>query len=186
MILNNPLFLVLFFGIFHVFGGLALGKGVRDRLAKDNKGNSLIAWGVLMGVAPALFDWVFLVNQGYVWHGLTGPVLFITAAAIAAIFFTEKLTRVHEKSIGAILMGGAALLLGLALAPYLVKQALTMDLSPADYIFGSCLLVLPLFVGFGFVWNGVTAILKNRAFDEHIAEREKEIEEKASRKKKAG
>ncbi len=183
---SNPLFLVLFFGIFHIFGGLAFGKGIRDRLMKDSKGSQLIAWGVLMGVVPVLFDWVFLIGQGYMLHGLAGPALFVITAIVGALFLTKKLTSVHEKSIGAILMGGTALLFGLTLAPYLIKQAFKMKLGPADYIFGGCLLVLPLLVGFGFVWNGVTAILKNRTFDEHIAERELEIEEKASRKKKSG
>ena len=69
------------------------------------------------------------------------------------------------------------------LAPFLINRALTLDLGPEDYIFGSCLLIMPILVGFGFVWNGVTAILKNRAFDEHIAEREAEIEAKSSRRK---
>lgn len=183
MDLFQPTFFVLFFGIFHVVGGLAFGKGVREVAARSKSGHPLLMWGALMGILPTLFDWFFLIRNGQVTQGLIGPVLFVIAIILGTILFTEKLTRVHEKSIGAILMGGIALMIGLMLAPFLVDRALTLELGPEDYIFGSCLLTLPILVGFGFVWNGITAILKNRTLDEHIAEREAEIEEKTSRRK---
>ena len=187
----TPLFLVFFFGIFHLFGGLAFGRGLRDLFDSKEHKTNLILWGALMGITPTLFDWFFLIRDGQLIEGLIGPAIFILSTLISAIFLTAKLTAVHEKSIGAILMGGCALMFGLLLAPYLYQQAfsaastLQRELELADYLFGSCLLILPLLVGTGFIWNGVQAILKNRSFDEHMQERELEIEEKTSKKKKS-
>jgi len=49
---NNPLFLVFFFGIFHGFGGLAFGKGLRDLSTGNRKSINLILWGALLGIVP--------------------------------------------------------------------------------------------------------------------------------------
>src|SRR5512133_2187932 len=124
---GNPYFLVMFFGIFHVIGGLALGKGLRERVTDAGTGNQLIAWGLLMGVSPTLFDWFFLIREGALVPGLIGPVLFVVTAVIGGIFFTGELSRKNEKSIAAILMGGTSLMLGLMPTPYLIQQAQTRE-----------------------------------------------------------
>jgi len=173
---DNPLFLVFFFGIFHGFGGLAFGKGLRDTLT-GKKNHSLLLWGVIIGIIPILFDWAFLYINWGINYAIIGPIIFIVAAIVSGIFYKGKMVKVHEKSIGAILAGGITLAFGFLIAPYLVKQALTIDLRPEDYVFGSCLLVLPFLVGFAFLSNGLKAITKNKSFDEHIAEQEKELED---------
>ena len=110
MSLDNPIFLTAFFGIFHVVGGLAFGKGIRDTLA-NSKGRQLLIFGGLMGVTPLIFDWFFLYREGWVLHALSGPLLFLLAAVSGAFIFTQRLTAIHEKSIGAILMGSIALMI---------------------------------------------------------------------------
>ena len=44
MSLDNPIFLTAFFGIFHVIGGLAFGKGIRDVFA-NSTGRQLLIFG---------------------------------------------------------------------------------------------------------------------------------------------
>ena len=185
MAFGNPLILVVFFGIFHVVGGLGLGKGIRERITDPKAGNQLIAWGLIMGALPIVFDWFFLIRVGELVLGLVGPVLFIVAAIVGGMFFTGDLSRNNEKSIGSILMGGTALMLGLMLTPYLIQQANTRDnLGLVDYLCGGSIPVFFILIGASFVWTGFSAIRKNLSFDEHIAEREMEVEEKAQRKSK--
>ena len=180
MNIYNPLLLVSFFSAFHLLGGLAFGKGLRDTESKQ-----LILWGGFMGITPIVFDWAFLIREDMLFYGLIGPTVFVIAGILGYSLLTTKFSKANEKSIGAIMMGASSLLIGLILAPYLINQVLTLDLQPADYLFGSCLLVLPILVGIGFIWSGFTAILKKRTYDEHVAEREIELEEKISRKKKS-
>ena len=179
---KHPLILVVFFGIFHGFGGLAFGKGLRDRITGNNGSGSLILWGAIMGLTPILFDWFFLINNGQTLYGLIGPGIFVLAAIAAGIFYTTKLTRVHEKSFGAILMGGSSLAVGLVIIPYLLEQAQTQELGLEDYIFGGCIPIIFLVVGISFLWSGISAIQNNKSFDEHMDEREAEIEKRAKRK----
>jgi len=181
----DPLIPVVFFGIFHVSGGLAFGKGIRERFGETGSGNQLIAWGFLMGATPILFDWFFLIRVGMVQPGLIGPVLFIISTIVGGIFFKGKLSRRNEKSIAAVLMGGTSLLLGLMLTPYLIQQAQTREnLGLFDYLCGGSIPILFVFIGASFAWTGLSAILKRRSFDEHIAEREIEIEEKMQTKRR--
>lgn len=185
MSIGNPLILVVFFGIFHVIGGLGLGKGIRERITDPKAGNQLIAWGLIMGALPIVFDWFFLIRVGHFISGLVGPTLFIIAALVGGIHFTGELSRKNEKSIGAIMMGGTALMLGLMLTPYLIQQAGTRDdLGLVDYLCGGSIPVFFILIGTNFVWTGFTAIRKHLTFDERIAEREIEVEEKAERNSK--
>ena len=182
---GNPLFLVVFFGIFHVIGGLGFGKGIRERITDAKAGNQLIVWGLLMGTLPILFDWFFLIRVGEVVSGLVGPILFIISAFIGGIFFTGELSRKNEKSMGAILMGGTALMLGLMLTPYLIQQAQTRDdLGLVDHLCGGSIPIFFIVIGFSFAWTGFSAIRKNLSFDEHITERELEVEDKTKSKSK--
>lgn len=116
MSLDNPLFLTVLFGIFHILGGLAFGRGIRAKMKAKKTGGHLLAWGAIMGITPILFDWFFLIRVGKITYGLTGPVLFF-ATVIGGIFLNGELTRNNEKSISAMLMGGTSLLLGFMLTP---------------------------------------------------------------------
>ncbi|MBL8061373.1 MAG: WVD2 family protein [Anaerolineales bacterium] len=184
MSLDNPLFLTVLFGIFHILGGLAFGRGIRAKMKAEKTGGHLLVWGAIMGITPILFDWFFLIRVGKITYGLIGPVLFF-ATVIGGIFLNGELTRNNEKSISAMLMGGASLLLGFMLTPYLLQQAQTREnLEFADYLCGGLIPIFFIGVGLSFVWNGFSAIRKRRTFDEHIAEREQEIEEKSERRNK--
>lgn len=181
----NPIFLVVFFGIFHIAGGLAVGKGVRERVSDSEAGNSLIAWGFIMGGLPLVFDWLFLIREGALIAGLIGPALFVISAIVGGLAFTGELSRKNEKSFGAILMGGTGLMLGLMLTPYLIQQAQTRDdIGMVDYLCGGLIPIIFMFIGGSFVWTGLSAILKKRSFDEHVSEREMDVEEKSKNKRR--
>lgn len=176
MVFGNPIILVLFFGIFHLTGGLAVGKGIRERGSDKKAGGQLIAWGAIMGVTPTLFDWFFLIREGELVWGLIGPGLFIMAGILGWVFLNGELSRRNEKSIGAVLMGGTALILGLLLTPYLIQQAQIREgIGLVDYVCGGAIPLMFIFIGASFAWNGVTALRKNMSFDELIAERRKEF-----------
>lgn len=185
MELNSPYFLVVFFGIFHMIGGLAFGKGIRERLTGAKTGYKLMVWGAIMGILPMIFDWFFLIRVDKIMAGTVGPALFILAVILGGIFFTKELSRKHEQSIVAILMGGTAFMLGSMLIPYLIQQAQTRDnLGLVDYLCGGFIPFIFILVGFSFIWTGISAMRKNLTFDEHIAEREIEIEETSNQRKK--
>lgn len=183
--MDNPYFLALFFGIFHIIGGLAFGKGMRERLGGAKTGVQLLIWGAIMGLPPLLFDWFFLIRVGEQAAGFAGPILFLIAMLVGGIVFTGDLSRKHEQSIASILMGGTALMLGLMLVPYLLQQTQTRsDLGLVDYLCGGFIPFIFILVGFSFVWTGFSAIRKNLSFDKHIAEREMEIEEKTRKQRR--
>jgi hypothetical protein len=182
--IGEPYFLVIFFGIFHIVGGLAFGKGLRERISDKAAGNSLIVWGILMGGLPIIFSWVFLLREGYLVAGWIGPALFVVSSIFGGIFFIGELSRKNEKSIGAILMGGTSLMLGLMIASFLIKQAQTQEgLGVIDYLCGGSIPIFFIFIGGSFAWTGLTAIRKKRDFDGYTAEQEMEIEEKSKKRK---
>lgn len=173
MVFGNPIILVLFFGIFHLTGGLAVGKGIRERRSDNKAGSQLIAWGAVMGATPTLFDWLFLVREGEIVWGFIGPGLFIVAGILGWAFLNGELSRRNEKSIGAVLMGGSALMLGLLLTPYLIQQAQTRgDIGLVDYVCGGAIPLMFILIGASFTLNGITALRRNMSFDELIAERQ--------------
>ena len=76
------------------------------------------------------------------------------------------------------------LMLGLTLTPYLIQQAQTREnLGLVDYLCGGLIPVFFIFIGGSFARTGFSAIQKRRTFDEHVAERELENEEKSKRRK---
>lgn len=171
---GNPLILVVFFGIFHLIGGLAVGKGIRERAAEGKSGSELMLWGAVIGITPILFDWFFLIREGELIWGAVGPALFIAAAIFGRVVLNGDLSRRNEKSIASVLMGGAAFSLGLLLTPYMIQQAQTREnLGAADYVCGGAIPLMFILIGASFVWNGLSAIMKNMPFDELIAERQK-------------
>ena len=181
----SPIFFVLFFGIFHILGGLAVGKAMREKVSGRATGTRLLVWGMLMGATPILFSWFFLINTGETLAGAIGPALFLIAVIVGGIFFHNELSRKNEQSIAAVLMGGTALMLGILLIPYLLEQAQTRDnLGLADYLCGGFIPIIFILVGASFTWTGLSAISKKRTFDEHITERESELEERSSRQRR--
>lgn len=178
MSLSNPLFLATFFSIFHGFGGAAIGRGLRTLSNEPENGTQFIFWGILMGVPPIVFDWFFLLRVGETSYGFIGPGVFVLAALITGFFWTEELDLLDQKAIGAVAMGGSALLLGLILTPYLINQALTRDLKVVDWFFGSCFLLFFILIGGGFVWNGIMALIRSTTFDEEMRRKGKKFNQK--------
>lgn len=184
MELDSPYILVVFFGLFHAAGGLAAGKGLREKFSGSETGGQLLAWGILMGTVPLIFDWFFLIRIGALTAGLIGPVLFGVAILLGAAFFTGEVSRKNEKSIAAILMGGMSFMLGSMLIPYLLQQAETREnLGVIDYVCGGSIPLFFILIGGSFAWSGFQALQKKRSFDDHIAEREADIEEKSKNKR---
>lgn len=184
MTFGGPYFFVVFFGIFHILGGLVFGKGLRDKLTDPGAGIGFIIWGLIMGVPPTLFDWFFLIQAGNLVPGLIGPILFIIAAIVGGIYFNGEIARKNAQSIISILMGGTALMLGTMITPYLIQQAQTRDnLNITDYLCGGLIPVLFIGVGLSIVSTGFSAVRKNMTFDELVAQREMEAEDKSQGKK---
>lgn len=174
-VIVNLLFYVLFFGIFHTTGGLALGKGIRELVSGTQRGGSLALWGTVLGGTPIIFDWFFLIREGEMLAGFAGPTIFFLSTMIGGFFLKGDITKKNEKSYAAILMGGTAVMLGGMLIPYLLTQAQTQDnLSLVDYVCGGSIPLFFILIGFSFAYNGFIAIRKKRTFDEQVAEYEAE------------
>lgn len=180
----SPLFLAFFFGIFHLLGGMAVGRGMRNWRQDPDNGLSLLLWGILLGLGPILFDWLFLLREGQVLYGMIGPAVFILAALFVYFFWSGKLAKKDEKTIISLLMGIVATLVGLGVTPILIAQARTHELTAADWIFGPCIAILPFFVGVNFIWLAVKALRKNQTFDEVAAEEEEKQEKAITAKRK--
>ncbi|MEW5940357.1 MAG: hypothetical protein AB1750_11880 [Chloroflexota bacterium] len=184
--MDNPLFLAFFFGIFHLLGGLAFGRGLRDWRADHDKSLTLVYLGLFLGGGAALFNWFFLLREGQTLFGLAGPAVFGLAAFAAFFLWTGELSRKNEKSIVTLAMGIVAVLIGLFVTPILIAQAQTQELTLADWIFGPCIAILPFFVGINFIYLAAKALRTTRAFDEVAAEEEakqdKALEDRKKRK----
>lgn len=186
MALDNPFFLAFFFSIFHLLGGLALGRGLHGWRVTNENGVTLIIWGLLIGVGPFLFDWFFLLREGQILPGLVGPAIFVLAALVTFFVWTGELSRKNEKSIISLIIGMTAVLVGLGITPILITQAQTRELTLADWVFGPCIAILPFFVGINFIYLAIKAMWSKRTFDDVAAEEEekqdKAIEVKTKRR----
>lgn len=59
MNLTVTLLLVVFFGIFHAFGGASLGSGIRVLRENSPQARFLLIFGAVFGLVPHLFDYFF-------------------------------------------------------------------------------------------------------------------------------
>jgi hypothetical protein len=165
-----PLFLTVFFSIFHMLGGGAVGQGVRAAQRGSDKAMFFLLWGAGMGLVPLVFDWFFLIAQGHLIYGLVGPILFVVTA-LASAFLELKIDGGAVISAAA---GSVGFLLGILSVPLMLDAAKTHDLGAADYVFGGCFVLLFVVIGGAFAWNGFSAIFRGIALDQEYAEREQE------------
>ncbi|MCZ2127421.1 MAG: hypothetical protein LC099_06555 [Anaerolineales bacterium] len=155
----TPLFFAFFFGIFQLFGGMAFGRGLAS------KQFSLAFLGIVFGGGASLFD-VFLFRGEFVLLGFLGVGAFILAAILVYAFWRGAWFEKNEKSLTTLLMGVATVALGIGIAPILIRQARSHELGFADWFFGSCIGILPFFVGFNFIWAAAKALRSKRTFDD--------------------
>ncbi len=146
---------VVFLGIFHILGGSALGQGVRAALHGSDDFMTLIMSGALIGGLPVIFDWVFLIAQGYVVHGLIGPLLVIVCACVTAFVPLDA----YGPALAPAALGSAAFLIGLLSVPLILDRSQEYDFGATDYIFGGCFALGFILIGGVFAWNGFRAIL---------------------------
>jgi uncharacterized membrane protein len=179
----NPFFLAFFFGIFHMLGGLAFGRGLREWRDDPDRGAMLLLWGLLIGVGPVFFDWLFLLREGQTLPGLAGGAVFVIAALITFFLWTGELSRKNEKSIISLLIGIVAVLVGIAVTPILITQARTHELTWTDWVFGPCIAILPFFVGVNFIYLATKALRTKRTFDE-VADEEEKKQDKAIKERR--
>jgi hypothetical protein len=174
-----PLLLTVFFSIFHVLGGVAMGQGVRAALRGSDESMSLVLWGAGMGGLPVIFDWFFLIAQGHLIYGLIGPILFIITT-LASAFLQVKMDG------GALIsaaLGSAGLVMGLLSIPLMLDRSKTFDLGVTDYLFGGCFVLLFVVIGGAFAWNGYSAMLRGISLDQEYAEREQKVKHARKREK---
>lgn len=132
-----------------------------------------------MGVVPLVFDWFFLIAQGYLIHGLVGPALFI-AATLASAFLELKIDGAAMISAT---LGSSGFLLGILSIPLMLDATKTRTVGMEDYIFGSCFVLLFVVIGGAFAWNGFRSIFRGVPLDELYAEREQKPSGHQNRKK---
>ena len=174
-----PLFITVFFSIFHALGGGAVGQGLRAAQRGSNKATFFFLWGGLMGLLPLIFDWFFLIAQGNLIYGLVGPILFIVTA-FASAFLT---LNIDGGAIISAAIGTTGFLLGILSIPLMLDVAKTANPGITDYAFGGCFVLIFAVIGGSFAWNGLRAIFRGVSLDQEYAEREQKLEEREKRKK---
>ena len=174
-----PLFLTVFLSIFHLLGGGAVGQGLRSAQRGSDKATFFLLWGAVMGLLPLVFDWFFLIAQGYPVYGLVGPIIFVASAFASA--FLEL--NIDGGAVISAAVGSVAFLLGILSIPLMLDAAKSADPGVEDYVFGGCFVLLFVVIGGSFAWNGFSALLRGISLDQEYAEREVKLEERQKRKK---
>ncbi len=175
-----PLLLTVFFGIFHVLGGGALGQAVRAARRGSDETTFLLLWGVGMGGVTVIFDWFFLIAQGHLVYGLFGPILFIVTTLASA--FLE--VKVDGGALVSAALGSTAFLIGLLSIPLMLDRAKAFDAGLTDYLCGSIFVLLFVVIGGAFAWNGYRAMLGGISLEQEYAGREQKVKHPRERKKK--
>lgn len=174
-----PLLLTVFFSIFHVLGGGALGQAVRAARRGSDESTFFLLWGVGMGGLPVIFDWFFLIAQGHLIHGLIGPTLFIITTLASA--FLEL--KIDGGAVVSTALGSTAFLIGLFSIPLMLDGLKTSNAGLTDYLCGSIFVLLFVVIGGSFAWNGYNAMLSGISLDQEYAEREQKLKHPRERKK---
>ena len=174
-----PLILTVFFSVFHILGGGALGLGLRSLQRGEPQANFFLVWGAGMGLLPLIGDWVTLIIPGYLMYGLVGPALLIISTLATALVEI----KIDGPAIISAVLGSTGFLLGILVIPLLLDWVKTGKPGIEDYIGGSCLVLLFVVIGGSFAWNGFSAIVRGISLDQEYTEREQKLEERRQRKK---
>ncbi len=177
----NPfvlLLLTMFFGIFHLLGGGAIGQGVHALRRGSDQWRFLFLWGALMGGVPLIFDWFFLISQDYMPYGLVGPAVFVISAFVSAYLDLD----IDGGAVISAALGSSAFLIGLFSIPLMLDRSQASNPGMEDYLFGGCFVLLFVVIGGSFAWNGFSAILRGISLDQAYVEREEKLERPRDRK----
>jgi hypothetical protein len=135
--MSNPLDALLFFGFLtflHLWGGAAIGAGVRGRRALP------ILWGLLVGGTPLYFG-IERVAKLNSWVGLGWQVVCLVLAALLVGLAAPRLRAVFLRPgmrslmIGTFIMAGGAVI-G-ALFFQLGSEALSLIIGSLIFLFGA-------------------------------------------------
>ncbi|MBI4671179.1 MAG: hypothetical protein HY741_05870 [Chloroflexi bacterium] len=183
MNLNITLLLVVFFGIFHVFGGALFGRGIRARREHSGDARPFLVGGAVFGIAPVIFDFAFFIPQGAIVWGLIGPALFVLAALISAFVWEGPFEEIDTRALISLGMGSGAVLLGVFGALFMWNAAQTSNPGLVDYIMGGVWTCMFVGIGGSFAWAGLSAILHHRTLDEENKFRERAAKRRKPKKK---
>lgn len=165
----SPWFLVIFFGIFHAFGGAMFGRGVRALWTEPDKALGFVIGGALFGFVPLMFDWFYFIQQHQVVQGVVGPALFVGTALLSALAGRGILKRIDPKALMVTGIGVAAALLGVLAIPFLLEPGEGRDIGSMEYVMGGCWVFMFIVIGSGFALSGLNALLHERTFDQQVA-----------------
>lgn len=165
----SPWLLVVFFGIFHAFGGGMFGRGVRALWTEPDKAFGFVIGGTLFGLVPLLFDWFYFIQQKQVLQGVVGPALFVGAAIVSALAGRGILERFDPKALMVTGIGLAAALLGVLAIPFMLGLGEGQDVGSMEFVMGGCWVLMFVVIGSGFALSGLNALLQGRTFDQQVA-----------------
>jgi hypothetical protein len=158
--------LVVFFGIFHVFGGALFGQGIRALRDNRDRARFFLVSGAVFGILPIVFDYAFLMMQNAVVWGLGGPALFLFATVVSAFVWEGPFEEIDPKALLALGMGSGAVLLGIFGAMFMWNAAQQDNVGAFDYIMGGVWTCLFVGVGASFAWLGLSALMHHRTLAE--------------------
>lgn len=166
MNLTVTLLLVVFFGIFHTFGGAMFGQGIRALREHSGSARQFFIAGTVFGILPVVFDFAFFVGQRAIVWGMIGPALFIFAALVSAFVWEGPFETIDTKAVLSFGMGTGALLVGIFGAIFMWNAAQENNPGLVDYIMGGVWTCMFVGIGGGFAWTGLSAILHRRTMDQ--------------------
>lgn len=168
----HPLFLTLFFSIFHAVGGLAFGRGLRTVGHDPQNSLNLVLLGGLFGLAPLVFDWFFFLREGEIILGLIGPSVFAATAVSGALVETGARANMAVRALVTTTLGSAAFVIGIYAAFVGLTSGRTLTI--ADWIFGSLLVLLFVLIGGGFAASGLRALFGGQTLDASVVDAQQE------------
>jgi hypothetical protein len=133
----NPLDALLIFGFltfFHLWGGSAIGAGVRCRRALP------ILWGLLIGGAPLYLGVERIAKLGS-WAGLAWQIACLAAAALAVGLGLPRLRALFlREGMASIMIGTFIMAVGAVAGALFVRQsseALSLVIGGLVFLFGA-------------------------------------------------
>lgn len=118
----DNIFGVLFFGLFELLGGAAIGAGLRGLFSSERSGAEvfLLIWGSGFGGIPLLISSATFISAGQPVYFLAGFGIFIGAIALAFLIprdMSPSFSKLHIRATfaGGILTLGGAILLAVSL-----------------------------------------------------------------------
>lgn len=118
----DNIFGVLFFGLFELLGGAAVGAGLRGLFSSERSGAEgfLLIWGSGFGGIPLFISSAMFISAGQTIYFVIGLGIFVGAAALAFLMprdMAPSFSKLHIRGAfaGGILTLGGAILLAISL-----------------------------------------------------------------------